>query len=59
VAVAVAYRVVLATQPAARMLPAGDLYAVIVAIYWIRNVLPLAALFTRRRSSPTRWTGGP
>jgi len=45
VAVAVAYRVVLATQPAARMLPAGDLYAVIVAIYWIRNVLPLAALF--------------
>ncbi len=45
VVVAVAYRVVQATQPAARMPPAGDLYAVIVAVYWIRNVLPLAALF--------------
>jgi ABC-2 type transport system permease protein len=45
VVVAIAYRVVLATQPGARLLPAGDLYAVIVAIYWMRNVLPLAALF--------------
>ena len=43
--VAVAYRVVLATQPTARMPPAPDIYAVIVAVYWIRNVLPLAALF--------------
>jgi len=43
--VAVAYRVVLATHPTARMPPAGDIYAVIVAVYWIRNVLPLAALF--------------
>jgi ABC-2 type transport system permease protein len=43
--VAIVYRVVLATQPAARLLPAADLYAVIVAIYWIRNVLPLVALF--------------
>jgi ABC-2 type transport system permease protein len=43
--VAVVYRVVLATQPAARLLPAADLYAVVVAIYWVRNVLPLAALF--------------
>jgi ABC-type transport system involved in multi-copper enzyme maturation permease subunit len=43
--VAVVYRVVLATHPAAHMLPATDLYAVIVAIYWIRNVLPLVALF--------------
>jgi ABC-2 type transport system permease protein len=43
--VAVVYRVVLATRPTARMLPAPDLYAVIVAVYWIRNVLPLAALF--------------
>jgi ABC-2 type transport system permease protein len=43
--VAVAYRVVLATQATARMPPADDIYAVIVAVYWIRNVLPLAALF--------------
>jgi ABC-type transport system involved in multi-copper enzyme maturation permease subunit len=43
--VAVAYRVVLATHPAARMPSADDIYAVIVAVYWIRNVLPLAALF--------------
>ncbi len=42
---AIVYRVVLATQPAAELLPPGDLYAVIVALYWIRNVLPLAALF--------------
>jgi ABC-type transport system involved in multi-copper enzyme maturation permease subunit len=45
VLVAVAYRLVLATDPTARMLPATDLYAVIVAIYWVRNVLPLVALF--------------
>jgi len=43
--VAVAYRSVVATQPEARLPPPADLYAVIVAIYWIRNVLPLAALF--------------
>jgi ABC-2 type transport system permease protein len=42
---AVVYRVVLATQPGAELLPPADLYAVIVAVYWIRNVLPLAALF--------------
>jgi ABC-type transport system involved in multi-copper enzyme maturation permease subunit len=45
VLVALIYRVVLATHPAARLLPAADLYAVAVAVYWIRNVLPLAALF--------------
>ena len=45
VLVAVAYRVVLATQPRAQLLPPSDLYAVVVAIYWIRNVLPLTALF--------------
>jgi ABC-2 type transport system permease protein len=45
VLVAVAYRVVLATQPTARMPPPADIYAVVVAVYWIRNVLPLAALF--------------
>jgi len=43
--VAVVYRMVLATQPAARLLPASDLYSVVVAVYWVRNVLPLAALF--------------
>lgn len=42
---AIVYRVVLATQPRAELLPPADLYAVIVALYWIRNVLPLAALF--------------
>jgi ABC-2 type transport system permease protein len=42
---AIGYRAVLATQPHAELLPPGDLYAVIVALYWIRNVLPLAALF--------------
>jgi ABC-2 type transport system permease protein len=45
VLVAGVYRVVLATQPRAHLLPPADLYALIVAIYWIRNVLPLAALF--------------
>jgi ABC-2 type transport system permease protein len=45
VLVAVAYRVVLATQPTARMPPPADIYAVVVAVYWIRNVLPLTALF--------------
>jgi ABC-2 type transport system permease protein len=43
--VAVVYRVVLATNPRAQLLPPADLYAVIVAVYWIRNVLPLVALF--------------
>jgi ABC-2 type transport system permease protein len=42
---AVAYRVVLATNPRAHFLPPADLYAVIVVVYWVRNVLPLAALF--------------
>jgi ABC-2 type transport system permease protein len=45
VLVAVAYRVVLASHPAAHLPPPGDIYAVVVAVYWIRNVLPLAALF--------------
>jgi len=43
--VAIAFRVVLATHPEAHMVPPFDLYAVLVAVYWIRNVLPLAALF--------------
>jgi ABC-2 type transport system permease protein len=43
--VAIVFRVVLATHPDARIVPPFDLYAVLVAVYWIRNVLPLAALF--------------
>jgi ABC-2 type transport system permease protein len=41
---AVLYRVMAATH---ERLPLGpsDLYALLVAVYWIRNVLPLAALF--------------
>ena len=45
VLVALLYRVAPLLWPDARLLPAPDLYAVIVAVYWIRNVLPLAALF--------------
>jgi len=45
VLIGLAYRIVLATKAAAPTLPPLDLYAVIVAIYWIRNVVPLAALF--------------
>ena len=44
VAFAVLYRVLVATHD---RLPLGaaDLYALMVAVYWVRNVLPLAALF--------------
>jgi ABC-type transport system involved in multi-copper enzyme maturation permease subunit len=44
VAFAVLYRVLAAThrQPP---LGAADLYALMVAVYWVRNVLPLTALF--------------
>lgn len=42
---AVVYRVVLATGGQARALAPLDLYALVVAVFWIRNVLPLAALF--------------
>jgi ABC-2 type transport system permease protein len=42
---AVIYRVVLATDLPSRAVPPLDLYAIVVAVYWIRNVLPLAALF--------------
>ena len=45
VVVAVIYRLVLVTHPEARLPSAVDLYALGVAVYWIRNVLPLAALF--------------
>ena len=45
VLVAVLYRVAPLLWPDARLLAAADLYAVVVAVYWVRNVLPLAALF--------------
>jgi ABC-type transport system involved in multi-copper enzyme maturation permease subunit len=41
---AVLYRVLAATHGRTPLGPA-DLYALMVAIYWVRNVLPLAALF--------------
>lgn len=44
VAFAVLYRVLSATYGAPPLGPA-DLYALMVAVYWVRNVLPLAALF--------------
>jgi len=42
---AVVYRVVLAGKWNVQPVTPGDLYAIFVAVYWIRNVLPLAALF--------------
>jgi ABC-type transport system involved in multi-copper enzyme maturation permease subunit len=45
VAFAVLYRVVLSSSARVQPVTPHDLYAVVVAIYWIRNVLPLAALF--------------
>jgi ABC-type transport system involved in multi-copper enzyme maturation permease subunit len=39
------YRIVLASNAKVQPVTPHDLYAVIVAVYWIRNVLPLAALF--------------
>jgi ABC-type transport system involved in multi-copper enzyme maturation permease subunit len=41
----VLYRIVLASNAKVQPVTPPDLYAVIVAVYWIRNVLPLAALF--------------
>ena len=45
VVLAVVYRVILAADIPNRALPPLDLYAILVAVYWIRNVLPLMALF--------------
>jgi hypothetical protein len=42
---AVIYRVVLAGKWNVQPVTPGDLYAIFVAVYWIRNVLPLVALF--------------
>jgi ABC-2 type transport system permease protein len=39
------YRIVLAASASAPPVTPHDLYALVVSIYWIRNVLPLAALF--------------
>jgi ABC-2 type transport system permease protein len=45
VALAILYRVLLAMDVPNRAVPPIDLYAIVVAVYWIRNVLPLVALF--------------
>lgn len=42
---AIVYRIVVAAKVEVDAVPPADLYAVIVAVYWIRNVLPLTALF--------------
>jgi ABC-2 type transport system permease protein len=42
---AVVYRVVLASGAPGKTLAPLDLYALVVAVFWVRNVLPLAALF--------------
>jgi ABC-type transport system involved in multi-copper enzyme maturation permease subunit len=44
-AFAIGYRVYNAGKSAAPPISGPDFYALIVAVYWIRNVLPLAALF--------------
>jgi len=41
---AIVYRILLATHTHTQLAPL-DLYALMVAVFWIRNVLPLAALF--------------
>jgi ABC-type transport system involved in multi-copper enzyme maturation permease subunit len=45
VALALVYRIVLAAQAEALPVTPHDLYALVVAVYWMRNVLPLVALF--------------
>jgi ABC-type transport system involved in multi-copper enzyme maturation permease subunit len=45
VILAAVYRVLLAADVPNRAVPPLDLYALVVAVYWIRNVLPLMALF--------------
>jgi ABC-2 type transport system permease protein len=45
VAFAILYRVLSAARIDGHTLVPADLYALMVAVYWIRNVLPLAALF--------------
>lgn len=45
VLLAVVYRVVLAADIPIRGVPPLDLYAIVVALFWIHNLLPLMALF--------------
>ena len=42
---AVLFRIMSATRPGWLPVGAMDAYAFVIAVYWIRNVLPLAALF--------------
>jgi ABC-2 type transport system permease protein len=42
---ALLFRIVLAAKAGPQPITSADLYALVVAVYWIRNVLPLAALF--------------
>jgi len=42
---AIVYRALLAADVPIRGLPPYDLYALVMAMFWIRNVLPLVALF--------------
>lgn len=42
---ALVYRAILAAELPTRAVPPLDLYAIIVAVFWVRNVLPLMALF--------------
>jgi ABC-2 type transport system permease protein len=45
VAMAILYRILLAADIPNRAVPPLDLYGLVVAVYWVRNVLPLMALF--------------
>jgi ABC-2 type transport system permease protein len=45
VVLAVVYRIVVAADIPNRAVPPIDLYGLVVAIFWVRNVLPLMALF--------------
>lgn len=45
VVLAVVYRALLATDLPLEGVPPYDLYTIVVAVFWIRNVLPLMALF--------------
>lgn len=45
VVLAILFRLVLAAKAGPQPVTPADLYALVVSVYWIRNVLPLAALF--------------
>lgn len=45
VILAIVYRILLAADVPNRAVPPLDLYGIVVAVYWVRNVLPLMALF--------------